>query len=63
MKKMKAFFNILSWSFAIFAIAVWYIIANTERVRADRVQNEAVELGYAYYDNSGEFTWKQDCIK
>jgi len=54
---MKKLINSFTWFLVFFTIGIWYIVAESEGVRADRIQNEAVELGYAYYDNSGDFIW------
>lgn len=53
----KSTVNFISWFLAIFALIVWIVIAEAEGVRADRIQSEAVELGYAFYNQSGEFVW------
>lgn len=53
----KSTLNNLSWFVGIFALIIWIVIAEAETARADRIQNEAVELGYAFYDVTGEFIW------
>lgn len=59
----KSTVNNLSWLIGIFTLIVWILIAEAEGVRADRIQNEAVELGYAIYDETGEFIWlKKDLL-
>lgn len=53
----KSTLNNLSWFVGIFALIIWIVIAEAETARADRIQNEAVELGYAIFDETGEFIW------